>query len=142
MQATTDANSMLLDRSQNRERSALRLMTWGARFAGAAGLIGAMVLVGYATRTAWTVRLSARLPPMYPNAALGLTLGACAAVGAKRRGPVRIFAAGGAQHSVESRRTPVIDCQFIPGAKAQLALLHEGRRYWCVHRQAGGGLRR
>ena len=96
MQATTDANSMLLDRPQNRERSALRLMTWGARFAGAAGLIGAMVLVGYATRTAWTVRLSARLPPMYPNAALGLTLGACAAVGAKRRGPVRILAAGGA----------------------------------------------
>lgn len=95
MQATTEPSSILLDRPLNRERSALRLMTWGVRLAAASGAIGAMVLLGYATRTAWVVRLSDRLPPMYPNAALGLLFGGLATIDAQRRGAHRFVAAAG-----------------------------------------------
>ena len=95
MQATTEARSILLDRPLNRERSALRLMTWGVRFAAAAGATGALVLIGYATRTTWIVRLSDRLPPMYPNAALGLLFGGLATIEAQRRGAHRLVATVG-----------------------------------------------
>ncbi len=89
-------NEEFVDRPQVLERGALRLQSWGARLAGLAAGIGVMVVVGYLTRTPGVVRLSGSLPPMYPNAALGLILGATAVLGSNRRGLWRVAAAAGA----------------------------------------------
>jgi serine phosphatase RsbU (regulator of sigma subunit) len=89
------AGSIAVDRPQIRERSALNLERWGTRLAAIGGAIGAAVILGYVTRTAWIVRLSPRLPPMYPNAALGLGCGAGALLLSQRRGLWRVIAAGG-----------------------------------------------
>lgn len=85
-----------VDRPQFRERSAMRVERWGVRMAAAAGIIGATVIMGYLTRTAWIVKLSANLPPMYPNAALGLVCGAAAVLGSRQNGAWRVVAATGA----------------------------------------------
>ncbi|MDO8362644.1 MAG: PP2C family protein-serine/threonine phosphatase [Actinomycetota bacterium] len=87
------STSRFVDRPQVRERSALRVERLASWMAAAAGAIGATVLVGYLTRIAWVVKLSDRLPPMYPNAALGLICGAVAVIGARRSGAVRAVAA-------------------------------------------------
>ena len=84
-----------VDRPQVRERSALRMQRWAARCASVAGVIGALVVLGYLTRTAWFVKLSSGLPPMYPNAALGLICGAVAVVGSNRSGLWRLVAGVG-----------------------------------------------
>ncbi len=89
-------DDLFVDRPQVLERGALRLRRWGTWLALLAGFIGLMVVVGYLTRTAGVVRLSGRLPPMYPNAAIGLIFGAAAVLGSNRRGPLRVVAAGGA----------------------------------------------
>jgi len=47
------------------------------------------------TRTAWIVRLSPGLPPMYPNAAIGLICGSVAVLGSCRTGLWRVVAAVG-----------------------------------------------
>ena len=62
----------LVDRPVHRATTALRLERLGTYAAGSASLIGAAVLVGYATRSPSVVRLGPQLPPMYPNAAIGL----------------------------------------------------------------------
>ncbi len=90
------SDDLFVDRPQVLERGALRLRRWGSWLASLAGIVGLMVVVGYLTRTAGVVRLSGRLPPMYPNAALGLILGAGAVLGCNRRGALRVAAAGGA----------------------------------------------
>ncbi|MEQ1699426.1 MAG: PP2C family protein-serine/threonine phosphatase [Ilumatobacteraceae bacterium] len=87
--------SAVVDRPHFRERSALRLERWGRGFACGAGAIGVMVVVGYLTRTAWIVKVSSGLPPMYPNAAIGLIGGAIAVVGSSRTGVWRAAAAVG-----------------------------------------------
>lgn len=89
------ASRIAVDRPQVRERSALRTERWGARFAAIAGLIGLLVVAGYVTRTAWVVKLSPRLPPMYPNAALGLICGSVAVLGSRRSGLWRLVAGVG-----------------------------------------------
>ena len=66
------------------------------RLAWVAGVIGAAVAFGYLTRTGSIVKLSSGLPPMYPNAALGLICGAVAVLGSRRNGPWRLVAGVGA----------------------------------------------
>jgi serine phosphatase RsbU (regulator of sigma subunit) len=90
-----DTGLLVVDRPLILERGAMQLERWAVRFAVIAGGIGAMVLVGYMTRTVWIVRLSAGLPPMYPNAALGLVGGSVAVLGSQRRGAWRGVAAVG-----------------------------------------------
>ncbi len=92
---TAETATAFVDRPQIRERSAMRVERLGVLLAVAAGLIGTTVLLGYATRTAWIVKLSAHLPPMYPNAAIGLVAGAVAVLASRRSGPWRVVAAGG-----------------------------------------------
>ena len=87
---------VIVDRPQVLERSMLRAERWGVRLAVVAGAIGVSVLLGYQTRTTWIVKLSSGLPPMYPNAALGLLCGSVAVVGSRRSGPWRVAAAIGA----------------------------------------------
>ncbi len=89
------ASSIVVDRPRVRERSALRTERSGTWFASIAGLIGVLVVFGYVTRTAWIVKLSSSLPPMYPNAALGLICGAAAVLGSRRTDLWRIVAALG-----------------------------------------------
>ena len=74
----------------------MRVERWGVRLAWATGVIGAAVALGYLTRTGWIVRLSSGLPPMYPNAAIGLICGAVAVLGSRRSGPWRVVAGVGA----------------------------------------------
>lgn len=94
MHSTGTAPSVV-DRPVFRERSALRIERWGRGFALAAVAIGLMVMVGYATRTAWVVKVSSGLPPMYPNAALGLMGGGLAVIGSGRKGAWRVAAGVG-----------------------------------------------
>ena len=70
------------------QRSAHRLHLIGKALAWFAGVTGAAVLFGYATRQEWIVQLAPSLPPMYPNTALALVAGATAVLGAQtdRRG--------------------------------------------------------
>lgn len=89
-------DDLLVDRPQVLERGALRLRRWGSWTAAVAGGIGLVVVAGYLSRTAGVVRLSGGLPPMYPNAALGLCFGAVAVLGSNRRGPWRVVALSGA----------------------------------------------
>lgn len=84
-----------VDRPHLRERSALRLGTLGVRLAMVVVAIGAAVLVGYVVRVGGIVRLSPRLPPMYPNAALGLVCGGVAVAASTRTHAWRLCAALG-----------------------------------------------
>ena len=59
-------------------------------------MIGAVVLVGYATREASIVQLYHSLPPLYPNAALGFVIGGVSVVGANSpRRALRLAAIAG-----------------------------------------------
>ena len=73
----------------------MQLERWAVWFAAITAGIGAVVLVGYGTRTAGVVRVSAGLPPMYPNTALGLVGAAAAVLGSRRGGAWRGVAAAG-----------------------------------------------
>lgn len=95
MTALGGVASAVVDRPHFRERSALRLERWGRGFAFGGGAIGMLVVLGYVTRTSWIVKLSSGLPPMYPNAAIGLVGGAVAVVGSSRAGVWRAAAAVG-----------------------------------------------
>lgn len=75
-----------IDRPLHRATTALRLEQWGRFCAIAASLIGLAVLIGYATRSASIVKLSPGLPPMYPNAAVGLLAAGVAVMTSRRRG--------------------------------------------------------
>ena len=80
----TPPMSIALDAPEHRPTAALRLQRVSTIVATVAGVIGAAVLIGYATRTPAVVRLSPRLPPMYPNAALGLSFGGLGVVAGAR----------------------------------------------------------
>ena len=54
---------------------ASRLLTVARACSVAAAILGAVVLVGYATKAPAVVRLGPSLPPMYPNAAVGFVAG-------------------------------------------------------------------
>ena len=56
-------------------------------------MIGVAVLLGYATRQSSAVKLAPQLPPMYPNAAIGLLAGAIAVLVSRRVGVWRWVAA-------------------------------------------------
>ncbi len=58
-------------------------------------MIGAAVLVGYATRRSSVVRLAPQLPPMYPNAAIGLLCAGIAVIASRHAGVWRWVAAIG-----------------------------------------------
>jgi hypothetical protein len=83
----------LVDRPGHRANTALRLERWGIYAAGSASLIGAAVLVGYLTRQPSVVRLAPQLPPMYPNAAIGLLCAGVAVITSRHAGGWRWVAA-------------------------------------------------
>jgi serine phosphatase RsbU (regulator of sigma subunit) len=87
--------TVVVDRPSHRPTTALRLERLGIFAAGSAALIGAAVLVGYATRNASVVKLAPQLPPMYPNAAIGLLSGGVAVIASRRSGAWRWVAAAG-----------------------------------------------
>lgn len=87
------ATLVVVDRPSHRSTTALRVERWGTYAAGSASLIGAAVLVGYATRQASVVRLAPQLPPMYPNAAIGLLSAGIAVLTSRHAGAWRWVAA-------------------------------------------------
>jgi hypothetical protein len=86
---------MVVDRPGHRSTTALQLERWGIFAAVCASLIGAAVLVGYAIRHPSVVKLAPQLPPMYPNAAIGLLFGGVAVVASRSAGVWRWVAALG-----------------------------------------------
>lgn len=90
---TEQAVAGLVDRPGHRSTTALRLERWGTYAGGAASLIGAAVLVGYATRHPSVVKLAPQLPPMYPNAAFGLLCAGIAVITSRRAAAWRWIAA-------------------------------------------------
>ncbi len=86
----------VVDRPAHRSTTALRLERWGTYAAVAASLIGAAVLVGYAARLPSLVKLAPQLPPMYPNAAIGLLCAGIAVIASRHAAAGwRWVAAGG-----------------------------------------------
>ena len=83
----------MVDRPGQRSTTALRLERWGMYAAGSAVLIGAAVLVGYATRRSSVVKLAPQLPPMYPNAAIALLCAGIAVIASRHNGAWRWVAA-------------------------------------------------
>jgi hypothetical protein len=83
----------VMDRPGHRSATALRLERLGVLAAACASSIGGAVLVGYATRTPSVVRLAPQLPPMYPNAAIGLLCGGIAVIASRNGGVWRWVAA-------------------------------------------------
>lgn len=81
-----------VDEPVERTGSALRLETAAVVLSVIAIVIGVAVLVGYAIDNAAIVKLSPSLPPMYPNAAIGITCGGIAVIGSRRHGSVRVVA--------------------------------------------------
>jgi serine phosphatase RsbU (regulator of sigma subunit) len=75
--------AVVVDRPAHRSTTALRLERWGTYAAISASLIGAAVLVGYAARLPSVVRLAPQLPPMYPNAAIGLLCAGIAVIASR-----------------------------------------------------------
>lgn len=84
---------MVVDQPGHRSTTALRLERWGIGAAVCASLIGSAVLVGYVTRQSSVVMLAPRLPPMYPNAAIGLFFGGIAVIASRSTGLWRWVAA-------------------------------------------------
>lgn len=86
-----------VDAPQHRATSAMQLEIAAMVLAACAGLIGVAVLVGYAVRNDSIVTITPNLPPMYPNAAVGLAVGGVAVLASRRSGGWRVVAgAGGA----------------------------------------------
>jgi hypothetical protein len=85
----------VVDRPDHRATTALRLERAGIIAAACASLIGAAVLIGYATRSEAVVKLAPQLPPMYPNAAIGLLFGGIAVITSRHHGAWRLVAATG-----------------------------------------------
>jgi serine phosphatase RsbU (regulator of sigma subunit) len=85
----------VVDRPSHRSTTALRLERTGTIAAACASLIGAAVLMGYATRSEAVVKLAPQLPPMYPNAAIGLLCGGIAVITSRHHGAWRLIAAVG-----------------------------------------------
>ncbi len=84
---------VVVDRPGHRATTALRLERLGKFAAASASLIGAAVLVGYATRHPSVVRLAPGLPPMYPNAAVGLLCAGIAVITSRHAAAWRWVAA-------------------------------------------------
>ena len=87
-----DGVEVEVDRPHLRATTALRLERWGVVVATAASAIGVAVLLGYWARNGSVVRLNPRLPPMYPNAAIGLLCGGVAVIASRRHGAWRVVA--------------------------------------------------
>jgi hypothetical protein len=87
---------VVVDRPRHRATTALRLERWGVMSALFAAAIGTAVLVGYAARVPMVVKLGPGLPPMYPNAAIGLLWGGVAVIASRHSGVWRLVAATGA----------------------------------------------
>jgi serine phosphatase RsbU (regulator of sigma subunit) len=85
----------VVDRPSHRSTTALRLERSGTFAAACASLIGAAVLVGYAIQSEAVVKLAPQLPPMYPNAAIGLLFGGIAVIASRHHGAWRLVAAIG-----------------------------------------------
>lgn len=83
---------MEADQPSYRAATAVRLRLAGIAMAAFAALVGLTVLVGYAIRSSTIVELGPSLPPMYPNAALGLLLGGLGVLGVDRSGRERVGA--------------------------------------------------
>lgn len=83
-----------VDQPIQRTASALRLETVAIALSFVAIAIGVAVLIGYIVDSDAVVRLSPNLPPMYPNAAVGLMCGGGAIIGSRAHGAVRALAAG------------------------------------------------
>ncbi len=77
-----------------RMANTLRLQQIAGGLAWAALTVGLLVLLGYAVGSARLVELSPTMPPMYPNAAIGLALGAAAVLAVRREGNSRWVGAG------------------------------------------------
>lgn len=90
--AEQDLAAATLDQPVERTASALRLETAALVLAAGAILIGLAVLLGYAVDNDAIVRLSPSLPPMYPNAAIGLACGGIAIIASRGRRSVRAVA--------------------------------------------------
>jgi serine phosphatase RsbU (regulator of sigma subunit) len=100
MSATLDAESSVaaatVDQPVERTASALRLETVALALSAAAIVIGMAVLLGYTIGNEGIVRLSPSLPPMYPNAAIGLVCGGVAIVGSRGHRAMRAVAGASA----------------------------------------------
>jgi serine phosphatase RsbU (regulator of sigma subunit) len=81
--AVFEPGASVVDRPAHRPTTALRLEQWGTYAAVAASSIGAAVLVGYAARLPALVELAPQLPPMYPNAAIGLLCAGVSVIAAR-----------------------------------------------------------
>lgn len=92
----SEPDARTVDQPVERTASALRLETIALVLAVTAIFIGIAVLFGYAVGSAAIVKLSPSLPPMYPNAAIGLICGGVAVIGSRTRGWVRTAASVGA----------------------------------------------
>ncbi len=90
--ATDLATGPVIDRPAFRTGTSLRLEQLGAGLAGLVITLGVAVLAGYAIRNEQIVQLARSLPPMYPNAALGLICGGVGVVASRRHGPWRALA--------------------------------------------------
>jgi hypothetical protein len=85
-----------VDQPLRRAATMIRLRRAGLALATAGWMLGVLVLLGYAIRNDRIVELSPTLPPMYPNAAIGLACGGLAILATERRGRSRAVAAGAA----------------------------------------------
>lgn len=88
----TSVGSATVDQPFQRTASALRLETTAIVLSCAAIAIGLAVLLGYAIGNDEIVKLSPSLPPMYPNAAIGLICGGVAIIGSRGHRSVRVVA--------------------------------------------------
>lgn len=77
-----------------RMANTLRLQQIAGGLAWTVLAMGLLVLFGYAVGNARIVELSPSLPPMYPNAAVGLALGGAAVLAMRREGNSRWVGAG------------------------------------------------
>ncbi len=74
---------------RQRAADALRLQQISSGLAWTVLAVGLLVLFGYAVGDARIVELSPAMPPMYPNAAVGLALGGTAVLAVRRQGNSR-----------------------------------------------------
>jgi serine phosphatase RsbU (regulator of sigma subunit) len=79
-----DGAPVPVDVPARRATASLLLERIALAFAVAGVIIGVAVLVGYAVRSEAIVKLSPSLPPMYPNAAVGIAFGGLSVVVVRR----------------------------------------------------------